>query len=317
LYSIAAIAGKFSGIALKPFYMEQGLFIAIFAGLVGMFGWGLADFFAKKTINEVGDVVTLAWAHVFGTVILFFAFFFQLISQGISDVPSDFQTWILLLFFGILQAAVYLLVYSGFKKGQVAVLSPIFASFSGFTAVISIAIIGEIVNRYIFVGLAFIFIGIILINLDIQAVLSRRLSFIRVPGFREIACATVLAVVWTLLWDKFVEGRDWLVYTMAMYAFMTLAILVVAKLQRLNLFIVKTPIWKFLVIIGICEIVAYLAISWGYSASPMTSVVALLSGAFSLPTIFLAHIFLKEKVMALQVGGGLIIILGIMILSVL
>ena len=28
----------------------------------GMFGWGLADFFAKKTIDKIGDIQTLAWA---------------------------------------------------------------------------------------------------------------------------------------------------------------------------------------------------------------------------------------------------------------
>jgi len=35
-----------------------------------MLGWGLADFFAKKTIDQIGDIVVLAWAHVFGTGVL-------------------------------------------------------------------------------------------------------------------------------------------------------------------------------------------------------------------------------------------------------
>ena len=298
--------------------MDQGLFIAVFAGLGGMLGWGLADFFAKKTIDEVGDVVTLAWAHVFGTAVLFIALLYQMAThQQPASTPVDVQTWVLLLFFGTLQAAVYLLVYSGFRKGQVAVLSPIFSSFSGFTAAISIIVLGEIVSGYVFVGLATLFAGILLINLDLQALRSKRINFTRVPGFGQIAGATALAVVWTLLWDKFVGGKDWLLYTFAMYAFMTLAILIYAKFCRIKLLVVRPPTWKLLVLIGVCEIIAYLAISWGYSTTPLTSVVALLSGAFSLPTIFLARVFLKEKITPLQVGGGLIIIAGIMILSVL
>jgi drug/metabolite transporter (DMT)-like permease len=298
--------------------MGPELVTAIFAGLGGMLGWGLADFFAKKTIDEVGDVVTLAWAHVFGTLVLFIALLYQLtLHQQSIQIPSDLQTWVLLLFFGALQAAVYLLVYSGFRKGQVAVLSPIFASFSGFTAAISIIVLGEVVSGYVFVGLATLFIGILLINLDLQALRSKRISFIRVPGFGEIAGGTALAVVWTLLWDKFVGGKDWLFFTLVMYAFMTVVILMFAKFRRIKLSVVSPPIWKFLVLIGLCEIVAYLAISWGYSTTPLTSVVALLSGAFSLPTIFLARIFLKEKITALQIGGGLVIIAGIMVLSVL
>src|SRR5690349_21661626 len=99
--------------------MQQGLLIAIFAGCGGMLGWGLADFFAKKTIDEVGDVVTLAWAHVFGTAVLFAALFYQFaFNQQPTYIPLDLQTWMLLLFFGALQAAVYLLVYNGFSKGQ-------------------------------------------------------------------------------------------------------------------------------------------------------------------------------------------------------
>ena len=298
--------------------MEQGLLIAVSAGLGGMLGWGLADFFAKKTIDEVGDVVTLAWAHVFGTAVLLIVMLYQVIlHQQSTRIPFDVQTWTLLLFFGVLQAAVYLLVYSGFRKGQVAVLSPIFASFSGFTAAISIIVLGEIVGGYIFFGLTILFVGILSINLDLHALRLKRIGFIRVPGFGEIVCATLLAVIWTLLWDKFIGGKDWLFYTLTMYAFMTLTILIFAKFRRINLLVVKPSIWKFLVLIGICEILAYLAIGWGYSATPMTSIVALLSGAFSLPTIFLARVFLKEKINALQISGGLAIIVGIMILSIL
>lgn len=283
-----------------------------------MLGWGLADFFAKKTIDEVGDVVTLAWAHVFGTAVLLIVMLYQVIlHQQSTRIPFDVQTWTLLLFFGVLQAAVYLLVYSGFRKGQVAVLSPIFASFSGFTAAISIIVLGEIVGGYIFFGLTILFVGILSINLDLHALRLKRIGFIRVPGFGEIVCATLLAVIWTLLWDKFIGGKDWLFYTLTMYAFMTLTILIFAKFRRINLLVVKPSIWKFLVLIGICEILAYLAIGWGYSATPMTSIVALLSGAFSLPTIFLARVFLKEKINALQISGGLAIIVGIMILSIL
>ena len=35
-----------------------------------MFGWGVADFFAKKSIDEIGDIESLVWAHVAGALIL-------------------------------------------------------------------------------------------------------------------------------------------------------------------------------------------------------------------------------------------------------
>src|SRR5687767_5399383 len=127
--------------------MQHELLIALLAGLAGMLGWGFADFFAKKTIDEIGDIVSLAWAHVFGTFALVLAALFQVtILHKQINIPNDLQTFSLLLFFGVLQAAIYLLVYKGFGKGQVAVLNPVFASFSGLTALMSILIFGEIVS---------------------------------------------------------------------------------------------------------------------------------------------------------------------------
>ena len=231
-------------------------------------------------------------------------------------LPDSFLAWSGVILFGILQATVYFFVYKGFGKGQVGLLSPVFASFSGFVAVVSIVILGELVTGSLLLGLAILFAGILLINVDIKALRSRRLRFAQIPGFKEVGFATVLAILWTLFWDQFVGGKDWLVYTFYMYASMTVAIFIIAIATRINLFVVTPKIWKFLFLIGLTEVGAYLAITWGYGATTRTSVVALLSGAFSLPTIILARLFLKERITAIQTIGSLVIIIGIMLLSV-
>lgn len=297
--------------------MMSEITIAVLAGLGGMLGWGLADFFAKKTIDAVGDIVSLAWGHIFGTIVLFIALIWRYVASGQSIAISHSSSiWAGFAFFGILQAVVYLLVYKGFGKGQVAILSPIFASFSGFTAFISIVFFGETVGLLVILGLLVLFAGILTINTDPEAFVQRRLSFIAVPGFKEVAIATALAVVWTLSWKGFVNGQDWLVYACMMYAFMTLSILIVAFAQKIDLKIsFANNAWIFLIGIGVAEAVAYLAISNGYSATRFTSVVALLSGAFSLPTMLLARIYLKERVTRLQAIGMFGTVIGIMILA--
>ena len=298
--------------------MQSEFIIALLSGLGGMLCWGLADFFAKKTIDEIGDMASLAWGHIFGTLALFLAvahniFFFE---RKIV-MPSDAYTWIILILFGVLQAAVYFFLYRGFGKGQVSLLSPIFASFAGITAIISIVFFGESVNMFLIFALIIIFCGNLLVNIDPQIFKTKRFAFTKIAGFKEIALATLLAALWTLLWGKFVNNQDWLLYALFMYGFMTLAILVLAKLQKINLSISisKSGIWKFLVFIGLFEVVAYLAVSFGYSATSRISVIAILSGAFSLPLIILARIFLKEKVLLIQRIGSVIIILGIMLLA--
>jgi drug/metabolite transporter (DMT)-like permease len=296
--------------------ISDGYLIAILAGLGGMLGWGLADFFAKKTIDEVGDTVSLVWAHIFGTlVLLVFALYQAIGSEQRFILPNSLNAWMLLAFFGALQALVYILVYQGFGKGQVAVLSPIFASFSGLTALFSILVFKEVVTGDMFFFLFGIFIGVILLSTDFSALRERRFNFFHAAGSKEILLATLFAALWTLFWDRVVGGRDWVSYTLFMYVFMTVVLLIYAKWKKISLKITKSHVWKFLVLIGFCEVVAYLAISLGYSATQHTSVVALLSGAFSLPVIILARIFLKERVTKMQTLGSIIVIMGIVLLS--
>ena len=114
------------------------MIIAVLAGLGGMLGWGLADFFAKKTIDVIGDVTTLIWAHVIGTAIILAALGFEVANGEQGNLPSEWRSWIGLIGFGGLQAAVYLFMYRGFGKGQVAVLAPLFASFAGLVALFSV-----------------------------------------------------------------------------------------------------------------------------------------------------------------------------------
>jgi drug/metabolite transporter (DMT)-like permease len=298
--------------------MHQDIVIASLAGTGGMLGWGLADFFAKKTIDEIGDTASLVWGHLFGTVSLVIMALCRWLWFGQSvALPIDVKTWSLLAVFGAVQAAVYLFVYKGFAKGQLAVLNPIFASFAGITALLSITFFGEPIGFITVFGLMVLFFGIILISTDFAALKAKRLliGFSHISGFREIVTATLLAALWTLFWDRFIGGADWLVYALLMYAFMTITILLVALIQKVTLRVENRSVWKFLVLIGLCETIAYLAISWGYSTTPLTSVVALLSGAFSLPTIILARLFLKERITALQTAGGIVIIAGIMLLA--
>ena len=298
--------------------MHQELLIALFAGLGGMLGWGFADFFAKKTIDEIGSVASLVWAHVFGvlallSVVLYSSF---ALHRQIA-IPNDFRTWGLLIFFGSLQAVIYLLVYQGFSKGQLAVLNPVFASYSGLAAIISIIVFGEVVSGHVLLGLATIFAGVLLLNIDPQALRAKRMHFIGAPGLKEVGLAALLAAFWTVSWDKFIGGQDWLSYALFMYASMALAALVIAKFQKANLFVVKSGLWKFLILIGVCEVIAYMAISLGFSSTSYLSMVAILSSSFSLPTIILARVFLKEKVTRIQTIGSIAIIAGIVLLSLL
>lgn len=298
--------------------MGYGTTVAVLAGLGGMLGWGFADLFAKKTIDAIGDITTLVVAHIFGTgFVIIVALYEVVIGHSSILIPNNPAIWLGFLFFGILQALVYLLVYIGFGKGQVAVLNPIFSSFSGVVALIALVFLGEVVGTGVLVGLVITFGGVLLMNVDFAALRSRKLSFIKIPGFLEIAVATVLAAVWTLGWNSFVHGADWFSYMFWMYLAMTVTLLVYAFVRGVSLRVTERGAWKYLALIGLFEMGAYIAISWGYGVTGAIAIVAVLSGAFSLPTIIGARLWLKEHTTTLQLWGSICILIGVVLIAAL
>ncbi len=296
--------------------MNNVLLIAILGGLGGMLGWGSADFFAKKAIDRVGPIKSLVWAHVFGTAILLAVFLTQLAGGHASfgDFPTNASAWLGLAFFGVLQMIVYWLVYQGFEKGQLSVLNPVFASYSGLVALFSFVLFGEHATVLAIVALLFIFGGNMLLNLDFSTPGKRRLNM--VAGLVEVGAGTILAAFWTLGWDKYVSGRDPITSALCMYAFMTVAAIVLARLMKTKQLTKVAGIKKFLFLMGLGEALAYVAISWGYSKTTLTGVVALVSGAFSVPTVILAYVFLKERLTKVQWLSISIIIAGVVLISI-
>jgi drug/metabolite transporter (DMT)-like permease len=209
---------------------------------------------------------------------------------------------------------VYWLAYEGFSKGQLAVLNPVFASYSGVVAIVAAIAFHEHLGWLMAVALVGIFVGILLLNVDLPGLRSKKLNI--VPGLKEMGLAALLAAIWTLGWDKFVTDKDPVSYALLMYFFMTLAAIGLARLMRVKVKGRESVLWKPLALVGLCEAIAYLCISWGYSATSLTGVVALISGAFSLPTIILARLFLKERITTLQTIAVGIIIVSLIVVAV-
>ena len=294
--------------------MNNPLLIALLGGLGGMIGWGSADFFAKKTIDRIGPIRSLVWAHIFGTAILLAAFLAQLVTgHGGGAFPTSLSAWAGVAFFGVLQMIVYWLVYQAFEKGQVSVLNPVFASYSGLVALFAFILFHQHAGKFAGLALVVIFAGNLLLNMDFSAAKSKRFNII--PGLAEIGLATVLAAFWTLGWDKYVNGRDALTSALCMYAFMTVAAIALAYFMKTKNLTKQLTDKKFLFLMGLGEAVAYLAISWGYSKTSLTGIVALISGAFSVPTVVLAYFFLKERLTKLQWASVAIIIAGVVLIS--
>ena len=123
--------------------------------------------------------------------------------------------------------------------------------------------------------------------------------------------------VWLALFDHFIGSRDWVFMILVIRTTSALTLGVYADRTRRSLRIAADrPLWPYLALIGLCDVGAYSAVAFGFSETPNTSVVAVLSSTFSLPTLILARLFLRERLAALQGVAACIILGGIVLLSV-
>lgn len=285
--------------------MQTELAIAIGAGLGGMIGWGLADFFAKKTIDTLGDTVTLFWAQLIGIIplLILFAFNPQLPHGGGANMLA-------VVSFGIVSGASYLVLYHGFGKGEISILSPIFASYSGFLVLISAFLFHESISPELWLLVGILFVGIMITSID-PAGLKSSFSNRATKGVGWVLAAMVVYTVWLALWDRFLIDQPWVVMLLLVRLVAAATVWAWARGRKISLKIPNRRMWLFVALIGVCDVGAYAALTYGFSATSYVSIVAVLSGAFSVPTIILARVFLKERMSVLQGVGVAVILAGI------
>jgi drug/metabolite transporter (DMT)-like permease len=283
--------------------LDSALWVAILSGLGGMFGWGLADLFAKKTSDSIGEVSVLTLSHLLGTGSVVIGVLLYVFYTG-APVYVPTTTEILYLpLFGAVQACVYFLLYRAMRIGKASVVSPIFSAYSILIVLFAALIFGEVVSPVMYILLACIMAGMLCLSADAHSVGRGLLTFSE-KGLPEVLASTVLAALGLLFWDRFVSGGDWLALTLYAYMFRTLAICIgVYVLGGRVRYTHARSMWLYLVCIGTCEIGAYLAVSWGYGATTYTAVVAILSGVFAIPTLVGAQLWLHEKITARQMVG--------------
>ena len=114
--------------------------MGIFNGLLTMLFWGVAIFLAAIVSRKIGNILTLFWMQLFGFVVGLIYFLFNIHSL---PVFSTFHLISILSAIAILQVVAYLAFYKGLEKGQVSLVSPIGASWSLITAILSIIVFKE------------------------------------------------------------------------------------------------------------------------------------------------------------------------------
>lgn len=278
-------------------------------------GWGAADFLAKKTIDRIGDLATLFWAQVIGVIPLLLIFGF---TRNIPTLHAWDPLWLLLL--GVVSALSYLSLYAGFGKGQVSFLSPVFASHAALVVAVSALIFHEHITTNQWLAIGIVIFGVVAISTDPKDLgrILRTRQRSETAGLTQVLSAGVAYALWLVMLDRFMGGRDWVFFLLVIRVGAAATLYCYARVTHRSLALTaeQRQLSGYLTAIGVFDVAAFGAVSWGFSATTHTSVVAVLASAFSVPTLFLARWFLNERlVRAQQVAAG-IILTGIALVAV-
>jgi drug/metabolite transporter (DMT)-like permease len=295
--------------------MSSSLTIAILGGLGGMAGWGLADFLAKKTIDRVGEVATLFWAQLIGLAPLLGIL---AATRTIPTLHTYDPLWLLLL--GVVSALSYLSLYAGFGKGDLSFLSPVFSAHAALVVVISSVLFGEKISNGQWVAIVVVLLGVIAISTTLDGLLTAlrgsRSALMR--GLPNVVSAAVAFAFWLVLLDRFIGVRDWVFFLVVIRATAAATVAVYARAtgESLRLPVEQSDLPAYVASIGLCDAAAFAAVTYAFSATTHTSIVAVLSSTFSLPTLVLARVFLRERLAPTQKIAAGVIIVGIALVSV-
>ncbi len=291
------------------------LSISVIVGLVAMLSWGVADFLQSIPIRKLGEFKSILLSNFIGLLALIpFLFNPNLYKIELSNL-------IILLIAGISQVAAIVNFYRSMKIGELAIVTPISASYPIVTVLLML-LLGSKLAFITIVAICVLIVGIIFTSTDL-----RKLKYLhKAKGVKE-------SVVALLLWGLYffvmhICGNDVTflginfpkTHYMAMFFYTTIingVFMMAYALFRKGLpekkDITKNIILVFIVT-TIIYTVAWIVLNYGMTVGN-TAIITPISSIYPMITAVLAVIFYKEKLVLNQKIGILTILLGLILIS--
>lgn len=280
---------------------------SIIAGLGGMIGWGLYDFFGGLYSKSIGNSKTFFWSQLAG---VFFAALLAIALSADLNIPA--KTGALINIASILYAAAYLLFFKGFILGNVSIISATMNLWAVFTMIFAYFFLGQRLTAFQFLGVLLIITGVSLVSLKLDEIKGQSIKLL--AGVKETVLAALLFGVFWIFSEVVSEEIGWVSTTLLVKIGVVLFMLLFSLLAKRELNVTKIPLKIVMMILfaGVLEAMAVASVNWGLTVGEAILVTPIAS-ALSIVTIMMAVIFLKEKITRLQGIGMTIVITGIVL----
>jgi drug/metabolite transporter (DMT)-like permease len=263
--------------------------MGIFLGLMAACFWGLADFFAARVSRASGAYRTLFYAQLIG----WSALSLLLLSQGRLPAAT-LEIWLLAGLLGLLNVVGSLAFYRALQIGIVSLVSPIASSFAAVTMILAL-IGGERPGAIQLAGLVLTLISVVSIGCLSQGASAGSREMSRAAtglGLAVLAALCFGFAMWLFDWTVPTLGTLWPTWIVRLVAILLLGTF--APVFRQSLDLLAKPLWPMLLAIGLIDTSAFLAYSFAITTT-FTSVAAVLSSVFSVFTVVLAQLLLRER----------------------
>jgi drug/metabolite transporter (DMT)-like permease len=216
---------------------------------------------------------------------------------------------------GIIDIIGYIYFYRGLSVGLVGVVSPISAMFAAITVLLSVLILGESITALQVFSIILIVTGCFLVSTDIREFLKFKSSKLA-EGVKEGLIAMVSWGIMATFIALAVREVGWFMPILVMRVFVIFPFLIFAKVKKIPLkFTSNKTLVALIAFMAILDIAGFVAFNMGVSGS-QAAIVAPVSAAYPLISIFLAYFFLKERMVLNQYVGAGIAIAGLVMLSI-
>ncbi len=276
-------------------------------GLSTAFGYGTADFIAKRTADRVGFVETLWYLEALGTPILLVL---AVLLERVASLPLD--PLLLLVGLSLVNVIASFFLYRAFEFGTLSVVSPLASAYPTLIVILAVVLLHEQLSLGDAAGIALAIVGVVLIT-RVTAGGPSAAKDHRVGVLSAIAAFLGYGVFYFGL--KLVIGPIPPVTSAAIVRLVSLAPVALIAAQRGVLRAPRKGLgWAALAIASL-DSLALVAYNLGLETGRSLAVLGTVSGLFSAVTVAWAVLLLKERLSWIQWIGAAAIFAGIVTLA--
>ncbi len=284
--------------------------MVVLLGVLSAFSFGIGDFLARFSSQEVGFKNSLFWMLIVGAI--FYVILFSIFGNGLNPnsigLSNSFLSGILIMF-GLL------CLYRGLQMGPVSIVAPIAAINPLFVFLIRY-VLGREPTLMQWMATIVVISGAILVSISAdshQESLGLNKKQIKESVLISFIASVTLALglIFSQEATNTLEPLETVIYIRFFSLFGIASILLFSKSK---IFITKKAI-PILFFQGILETTGYFCLVSAY-AFDRVSIAVVISSGFGLVTVILARFILKEKISKIQGSGIFLTFLGVIGLTI-